>query len=257
MNIYVYVLCKTLSTTCTNTHPKNTRLINSQNSHTVAATSAVVVSGAARFTVLTSRVIRIEYADNSKFEDRATMAIVNRKTAVPKFTSGVKQGVLIIETNDVVLSYLVGASFEDAGALNVTSKSSEGVRWQYGMTSAQDTGNLLGTIRTLDRQEQLTLNCSLNMNRNFNPNIEHESDNMWEGMHCAWGLVSRSGWALYDDQKSAVLDSDFWCVCVCVCVCVSSILVFCLFIHEASFAIPLHASHSQVGRQWQQVFQVL
>lgn len=44
-----------------------------------AADDAMVVSGNARFTVLTPEMIRIEYSDNAAFEDRATFAIQNRR----------------------------------------------------------------------------------------------------------------------------------------------------------------------------------
>ena len=38
-----------------------------------------VTVGSARFTVLTDRVFRMEFVDGTEFEDRATMAIINRK----------------------------------------------------------------------------------------------------------------------------------------------------------------------------------
>jgi alpha-glucosidase len=52
----------------------------------VANLEAIVVSGKARFTVLTERLIRMEYDENAIFEDRATLAFVNRKLPVPDFT---------------------------------------------------------------------------------------------------------------------------------------------------------------------------
>ena len=52
----------------------------------VANPEAVVVAGNARFTVLTPEMIRIEYSDKGKFEDRATFAIQNRDLeSVPAF----------------------------------------------------------------------------------------------------------------------------------------------------------------------------
>ena len=41
---------------------------------------AVVVSGNARFTVLTPQLIRMEWSESGLFEDRATLTFVNRKT---------------------------------------------------------------------------------------------------------------------------------------------------------------------------------
>lgn len=44
----------------------------------VAAPAAVVAFGGARFTILTPRLIRMEYSPSNVFEDRASLAFVNR-----------------------------------------------------------------------------------------------------------------------------------------------------------------------------------
>ena len=43
-----------------------------------AAAGAEVICDNARFTVLTSRLIRMEWAEDGKFEDRASFTVVNR-----------------------------------------------------------------------------------------------------------------------------------------------------------------------------------
>ena len=43
----------------------------------VASSEAIVISGNARFTVLTPEMIRIEYSENARFEDRATFTVLN------------------------------------------------------------------------------------------------------------------------------------------------------------------------------------
>jgi alpha-glucosidase len=66
----------------------------------------------ARFTVLTDRLIRMEYAyTKNKFEDRASLAVLERKLPLPHFTSGEAGGVLTISTAEVVLKYTVGKGF--------------------------------------------------------------------------------------------------------------------------------------------------
>ena len=50
-----------------------------------AATEAVVKYDNARFTVLTDHLIRMEWSEDGIFEDRATLAIVNRRLPVPAF----------------------------------------------------------------------------------------------------------------------------------------------------------------------------
>jgi hypothetical protein len=118
----------------------------------VADPAAVVVSGSARFTVLTDRLIRMEYSPNATigFEDRSTIAIMNRKLAVPQFTQSSQGGVLTIQTDKVKLSYTIGQPFS-ATSLSVTSldPTSAFTSWAFGDAFA---GNLLGTIRGLDQQ---------------------------------------------------------------------------------------------------------
>ena len=100
----------------------------------VADNAAVVHSsdGMARFTVLSSRLLRMEYTDTAhKFEDRATTAIVNRAiTPVPAFTyTEAASGALQITTNDVVLVCVacdVGCAWKRCGASLVC-----GVVWCY------------------------------------------------------------------------------------------------------------------------------
>ena len=58
----------------------------------MADPSQVVTAGAARFTVLSPRLVRMEYDPAKAFEDRATLAIVNRKLPVPKFTASDANG---------------------------------------------------------------------------------------------------------------------------------------------------------------------
>ena len=80
----------------------------------VADPAAVVTSGNARFTVLTSKMIRIQYSATAQFEDRATFAVVNRRLPVPQFTTEEADGYLYIRTDDVALRYKVGSAFSAA-----------------------------------------------------------------------------------------------------------------------------------------------
>lgn len=126
----------------------------------VANPAAVVTdsAGLARFTVLTPRLIRMESiagANAAKtFEDRATIAILNRNVTVPAFTHAENGGVLTITTSAVTLTYTVGQPFSPS-TLSVTSndQSSAFKQWHYGDAFP---GNLLGTIRGLDQQGQVS-----------------------------------------------------------------------------------------------------
>ena len=75
---------------------------------------AVVVSGKARFTVLTPQMIRIQYSSRQQFEDRATFAVINRNLPVPSFTTREENGFLYIETEALTLRYKIGSTINPA-----------------------------------------------------------------------------------------------------------------------------------------------
>ena len=55
---------------------------------TPISNSEAIISGENyRFTVLTDRLMRLEYSHDEKFEDRATQTVVNRKFEVPEFSN--------------------------------------------------------------------------------------------------------------------------------------------------------------------------
>jgi alpha-glucosidase (family GH31 glycosyl hydrolase) len=163
----------------------------------VANTSAQVVSGSARFTVLTDHVIRLEYASNGKFEDRATVAVVNRLLPVPQFATSQSGSQLTITTNALQLKYSVGSAFS-ASTLQVTSLKKAFAPW--GFSTAQSPRNLLGTIRSLDLLGVNPLNCSYWVGQTVNG----------ESLHCEWALMSRDGWAVVDDSTNWGMDQNDW-----------------------------------------------
>jgi hypothetical protein len=76
---------------------------------TAWAATVVASDGLARFSVLTDRLIRMEYARvKGQFEDRASLAVLQRNTTTPPFTHDEKDGVLTISTEEVILKYSVG-----------------------------------------------------------------------------------------------------------------------------------------------------
>ena len=58
----------------------------------------LLIFGKARFTVLTDRLIRMEWAEDSKFEDRATLGIINRDLDVPAFDVQKSKSKVVIKT---------------------------------------------------------------------------------------------------------------------------------------------------------------
>src|SRR3984885_8289488 len=156
----------------------------------VANPKAVVVDGHARFTVLTTQLIRMEWAADGKFEDHASFVFLNRRLPVPQFTQlyeqvgGAKQ--LTIKTDSLKLTYRPGQNDDGkftSDSLSVTLQlDGKPVTWHPGMP---DTGNLQGTTRTLDGALG-----------------GKTKEPMGEG------LISRDGWALVDDSTRPLFDSD-------------------------------------------------
>lgn len=115
----------------------------------VADKRAVIEGKNYRFTVLTDRLIRIEYAHDSKFEDRPTQCVVNRLFPLPEFTLTKKEGTIVIETSCMRLTYH-GGEFS-RNSLNVTfcgrlGHLARNTVWYFG----DKTNPLPGTFRTLD-----------------------------------------------------------------------------------------------------------
>ena len=159
----------------------------------VADPAAVVVQGNARFTVLGPRLIRMEWASDGKFEDRPTLGVVNRLMPVPEYSVRQRSGSIVIRTEALTLTY-TGRERFDSTNLSVmfgmpdlqTRKGVRTVVWRLG---ADDSGNLLGTVRTLDSCDGV---------RTADPFDK--------------GVVSRDGWAVIDESDRQVLapeDTDW------------------------------------------------
>lgn len=145
------------------------------------ADPAVVVTGpGVRFTVLTARLIRLEYSRTNTFEDRASQAFWTRRQPVPAFTTTQTAEQIEIETAALRLRHRITAEGFTADTLSIVLKET-GVTWRFG---DRDRHNLRGTARTLDGADG---------------EIPLEP-----------GLMSRAGWSVVDDSHSLVFDADGW-----------------------------------------------
>ena len=147
-----------------------------QSTRSVAKQENIVVGKAYRISVLTDRLIRIEYDEKGCFEDRATQTVQNRDfPVVPFHVAGEKGCPVILETEKIRLVY-DGKKLSSQG-LNITLKEN-GKTWNYGSVG----WNLGGTCRTLD-----------------------EADG---AVTLAPGLFSKDGFSYFDDSKSLILEED-------------------------------------------------
>ncbi|WP_347294056.1 TIM-barrel domain-containing protein [uncultured Duncaniella sp.] len=151
---------------------------NAQN-NPVANQAATVISGNARFTVLTPEMIRIEYSENSVFEDRATFTVVNRNLEVPSFEKTEDNEYLYINTGKLALKYRKGCDpvTLPASSKNLTITFMHNGREVLWYPGKPDPLNLKGTCRTLDGSN--------------GDNKRSELEN---------GLISRSGWSVIEDS---------------------------------------------------------
>ena len=152
----------------------------------LASPKAQVIEGNARFTVLTDRLIRLEWAADGKFEDHATLAIVNRDLSVPAFSVSRRGGVLLVKTKALTLRYTPSEGPLSAQNLQVSFKlNGRTVKWHPGL---EDKGNLMGTTRTLD-------GCEGPQKISFNDPLEK-------------GILSRDGWAVVDESTRHLFVAD-------------------------------------------------
>ncbi len=154
-----------------------------ENPH--ADPNAVVIVGNARFTMLTDRLIRMEWSENGSFEDNATLAVVNRNLPVPEFTVKKAGNGVQIRTGSLTLKYDGSGKF-NANNLSVDFKvNGKAVKWYPGK---ENKGNLMGTCRTLD-------GCLGFSRISFKDPMEP-------------GIISRDGWAVVDESDRHILVKD-------------------------------------------------
>ena len=151
------------------------------------APAASVISGDHyRITVLTERLLRLEYSSTGVFEDRATQVVLDRDFPTPEFTVAHKGAGLQVRTSGLTLDYDGGVF--STGGLVVTPVGGESYHqiWRYGelLHDWKFPINLGGTARTLDLVD--------------GP-IPLEP-----------GLMSTMGVAQLDDSASLALTADGW-----------------------------------------------
>ena len=153
---------------------------------------ATVICGQARFTVLTPRLIRMEWEENGAFEDRASLAVINRQLEVPSFKVKRSRSGVKITTDALTLEYKGSGRFTDKN-LSVRFKlGKNNVTWKPGM---DDSANLMGTTRTLDKYDGFTI---------------HGTDGRLTVDPFEKGVISRDGWALVDESQRHLFDESGW-----------------------------------------------
>lgn len=163
-----------------------------------AHAAAQVTCGDARFTVLTPRMIRMEYAADGRFEDRATLAVANRRLSTPPFKVTRHANGITLRTSTLSLEYQNQPQGFTADSLRIRFKHKGAwTTWHYGQ---QDKRNLGGTARTLDEADGAEF-VKWKPDAKGNWRIVKRRPVTFD-----LGLLSRSGWALIDDSNGIPLD---------------------------------------------------
>jgi hypothetical protein len=136
-----------------------------------------IVTGHARFEVLTPTLIRLEYAAHGRFENRPTMVATDRHP-IASYVSSRRHGVLRILTSKLALRYRLGSGTFGRHNLSVVSRHGHWTARPRWGSAGGGRGNLGGWVRALDDQT--------------GPVPLHP------------GLLSRSGWHLLDDTDDAI-----------------------------------------------------
>ena len=146
------------------------------NRKLIASNRNIVKGKNYRFTILTPRLIRIEYNVHGQFEDRATSLVVNRLFQDNRFTVNDSNVALTITTEYFTLTYVKEkpiASNSIKVSVNGTDKE-----WYPGHKEVRNVGSIAYSLDDLDGNLKL-----------------------------AKGLYSLDGFALIDDSKNFVIDN--------------------------------------------------
>ena len=138
----------------------------------------IVVGNTYRFTLLSPRLIRLEYSKEGKFEDRATSLVVNRVFDDFEFTVGGENPSLIITTEYFTLTYVREEPL-NANSLKVRVNGTD-KEWYPGHKEIRNVGGLSYSLDNIN-------NVKLNK-----------------------GMYSFDGFVLLDDSNNLVIDNEMF-----------------------------------------------
>lgn len=149
---------------------------------------AVVKGEKYRFTVLTDRLIRLEYSENGVFVDAPTQRVFCRRFPVPEFEVKETETSLEIITKKLHLYYNKQRFTEGGLSIRpVGMQKHKCCKWHFGMDKIKvhnEYINLGGTVSTLDSIDG--------------------------AIPLGDGLIDRHGFSLIDDSKTMLLNENGW-----------------------------------------------
>lgn len=159
----------------------------------------IVVHGNVRVSVLTERLLRIEYAQDGVFEDRPSIDVATRHFPRVPFRTSTDGDAIAVDTGAVVLHYDDTTRPPTGKRLHAEIHDLDGgVTWRYGQRGR---GNLGGTVRTLDGWDGDARARFVD----FDPATGVV--NAWDRQKLEPGLLSTGGWVVVDDSASVLVES--------------------------------------------------
>lgn len=154
-----------------------------------AATLRPVIDGSARFQVISPTLVRMEYAQDRKFENRTTINVQYRPLKTP-YQTWAKDGYRYIKTSKLTLRYKQGSGHFTPQNVSVTLRvagqtTTAHPRWDVQGDNLVVPHNQLGGWRRDLRDVGGTVK--------LNP-----------------GILSRDGWQLVNDTRTALWKPDSW-----------------------------------------------
>ena len=153
------------------------QFVNKSIDSLVAQKTAIISGNSYRITVLTDRLLRLEYSSNGVFNNYETAIVKNRNFSVPNYVIQEDDTLIKVETRYLILTYVKRASFNGRTIKAVCKSNSE--EWYYGQREVK---NFNSTAMSLDDATKL-------------PDLEK-------------GLFAYNGIATIDDGNSLCFDEN-------------------------------------------------
>lgn len=148
-----------------------------------------------RFTVITERVIRMEYSPSGEFTDNPSFIAVNRDYPSVDYDVRIENGWINIATSVINLKYKQGSGkFTEKNTAISASFGRKNISWKPGMVQK---ANLKGTYRTLD-----------GMDGDLQTMDWLQDSKKGEKLKLEDGILARDGWTLIDDSQGFLFDND-------------------------------------------------
>ena len=119
----------------------------------VAQNGAIILGNNYRITVLSDRLLRLEFNSNGVFNNYETAIVKNRLFDVPEYAKQEDENILKVETHYLTLTYVKKTSFSSR-TIKAVSKNT-GEEWYYGQKEVKNYGSSLMSLDNITKLPDL------------------------------------------------------------------------------------------------------